>query len=208
MFAIPARRLRPFVAGIIVLGCADATPPTQPMNAPIIGAMPTAMADVIAADLPSTIYACVLSGKGLIYRVNVAGAPDQCSKGDLAFSWVPGGVPGATGPQGPQGVPGPQGLPGAQGPGGPMTGVTFHSESVTLPADGRWRSTCEAGKSTVTFGWEIPVGSSTAQASEIKGARPALITGGQVVWGFRAAPGTLYVFYWTCANSEPATQAP
>jgi hypothetical protein len=202
--AISARHLRPVVAGIALLGCAEGSPPTQPVDAPIIATVPKAMADVIVADLPATIYACVVSGKGIIYRVNVAGAPDQCAKGDIAFSWVPGGVPGERGPEGPQG---PQGDAGPQGPGGPITGLTFHSEAVTLPSDGRWRATCEAGKSTVTFGWEIPTSTSTAVASQIKGSRPALV-GNQALWGFQAAPGTLYVFYWTCANADAATVAP
>jgi hypothetical protein len=204
VLALSARHFRPVVAAIALLGCAEGSPPTQPNDAPVIATMPKEMADVIVADLPSTIYACVVSGKGLIYRIKVPGGPTECAKGDIAFSWVPGGVPGPEGPRGPEG---PQGIQGVQGPGGPITGLTFHSEGVTLPADGRWRATCEAGKSVVTFGWEIPFGTSNAVASQIKGARPALV-GTQVVWGFQAAPGTVYVFYWTCANSEPATQAP
>ena len=204
MVAHSARHARAVLTAVALLGCSEGAPPTEPTNAPIIATMPKEMADVVVSDLPSTIYACVIAGKGLIYRIKVEGAPTECAKGDIPFSWVPGGVPGPEGPQGPQG---PQGIQGPQGPGGPITGLTFHSEAVTLPADGRWRATCEAGKSVVSFGWEIPPLTSTAFASQIKAARPS-INGTQVVWGFVAAPGTLYVFYWTCANSEPYTIAP
>lgn len=201
MVAHSARYARAVIASVVLLGCSEGAPPTQPVNAPIIATMPKEMADVVTADLPSTIYACAISGKGIIYRINVPGAPDECAKGDIAFSWVPGGVQGPEGPQGPQG---PQGIQGPQGPGGPITGLTFHSVALALPEDGRFRATCETGKSVVSFGWEIPTQTSTAQASQIKAVRP-FISGTQVLWLFAAAPGTVYAFYWTCANSEAYT---
>ena len=201
-----ARALRPAIAATALLACAEGAPPTQPVDVTPLATIPKGSADVIVADLPSTIDACLIAGKGLIYRIKTQGAPDECAKNDIAFSWVAAGVPGPQGPMGPQG---PQGSPGAQGPAGAalLTGSTFHSQGVTLPADGRFLTSCPAGKSVVNFGWDIPFGTSTAQASQIRGVRPAF-NGTQITWGFVAAPGTLYQFYWTCANAEPAALAP
>jgi hypothetical protein len=205
MASFPAHSARALVAAALLLACADARP-TQPGTRATAepwgssGASPDVVSET--TGLPSTIYACYIPGKGLIYRIKTEGAPDECAGHDIEFSWANQGIPGPQGPAGPQG---PQGEEGPPGPAGSvaLSGLTFHSEGVTLPSDGRFRADCPAGKSVVNFGWEIPLGS-TAAASQIKRNRPAS-DGSAVFWIFQAAPGTFYVFYWTCANADLVT---
>ena len=171
-------------AVLVMIACSEGSQPTQPSarvaDARVSATRPTA--DVVGtADLPSTITACYVAKKGTIYRIKTADTANECDKGDIEFSWE------------------------AQ-PVRAIAGLTFHSEGLVLPADGRHTVQCPEGQSVINFGWEIPGGTSTAQASELRGVRPALI-GGRVAWGIQAAPGTRYALYWTCAPADPVVAA-
>ena len=138
---------------------------------------------VTTESTPTTFYACYVPGKGTLYRIKTSDTPSACEKKDVEFSWTTD-------------------LGSA-----PIRGIEFNSAAVTLPSDGRYIAQCPEGKSMMNFGWEIPSGTSTASASQIRANRPALISG-RVAWGFVAAPGTTYVFYWNCADADPVTHAP
>jgi len=164
------------------MACADATQPTQPRENRAISPASRGATDVILTTdvAPSTYYACYVPSKGTLYRIKTSDTPAECEKKDVEFSWS-------------------SDLGAA-----PIKGIEFHSAGVTLPADGRYIAQCAEGKSIMNFGWEIPSSTSTATASQIRSNRPALISG-RVGWGFVAAPGTVYVFYWNCADAAPAT---
>ena len=193
--------LRPAVTGLVLLGCSDGSPPTQPDDAEgrRSASPPRVSADVVPASGTATIYACYIVGKGIVYRIKVHGAPNECAKNDVEFT-IDQGVPGPEGPRGPEG---PQGTVGPQGAAGPIDGVSHHAANVTLPADRQFRATCPAGKSVLNFGWEIPSGS-TASPTQIWRNRPA-ITATQTEWLFGAATGTVYNFFWTCAFANSPT---
>jgi hypothetical protein len=163
------------------MACAEATP-TQPRENRAMSPASKAATDVILTTdaIPSTFYACYVPSKGTLYRIKTSDTQSECDKKDVEFSWT--GDLGAA----------------------PIKGIEFHSAAVTLASDGRYIAQCPEGKSMMNFGWEIPSGASTANASQIRANRPALISG-RVAWGFVAAPGTLYVFYWNCADADPAT---
>ena len=88
-----------------------------------------------AVVVPGVMYACYVPASGVVYRIRIDDAPNECrSARHVEFSWNaqgPAGADGAPGPQGPagaNGAPGPQGpagpagadgAPGAQGPAGP-----------------------------------------------------------------------------------------
>ena len=171
-------------AVLVMIACSEGSQPTQPAARLAEVRVPVARpsADVVgAADLPSTITACYVAKKGSIYRIKTADTANECDKGDVEFSWE------------------------AQ-PVRAVAGLTFHSEGIVLPASGRYTVECPTGQSVINFGWEIPAGTSTAQASELRGVRPALIQG-RVAWGIQAAAGTRYALYWTCAPADPVVMA-
>jgi hypothetical protein len=207
VFSSPARMSRAIVTGAALVACADGAPPTQPLSrsTAAAAASPKAAPDVTTDALPSVIYACYTPKKGSIYRIKTGDTAAECDKQDIEFSWSDQGVPGPQGPTGPQG---PQGEPGPKGPAGSgaIAGLTFISAQVTLPATGRYNALCATGKSLVNFGYE-PTSQSAATTATIIGNRP-VFGFGQVGWGFRAAPGTEWVFYWTCADADPAVAAP
>lgn len=165
------------------MACADASQPTQPQSR-TKSAGARASTDVILTSdpAPSTYYACYVPSKGTLYRIKTSDTPSECDKKDVEFSWTTD-------------------LGAA-----PIKGIVFNSASVILPEDGRYIAQCPEGKSMLNFGWEIPSGTSLANASEIRGNRPALING-RVAWGFVAKPGTQYVFYWNCADADAVTHA-
>jgi hypothetical protein len=115
-----------------------------------------------------------------MYRIKTSDTLAECDKKDIQFSWTDHGS-------------------------GPISGVIFASDAATIPSDGRYRAVCPAGKSVMNFGWEIP-SNSTASSTQIRGNRPTL-NSGQALWVFIAAPGTGYVFYWTCADADEVTSA-
>ena len=199
MRSFTGRVLRPLLSALVVLGCAEGTPPTQPteFERGRVVTPPRVSADVAPTSGTGTIYACFIIGKGIVYRIKVEGAPDECAKNDVAFT-IDQGVPGPEGPTGPQG---PQGEVGPQGPGGPITGMTYYAAGVTLPSTGQFTATCPAGKSVLHFGWDIPAGS-TASPTQIWRSRPSIGVG-QMLWLFGAAAGTQYSFFWTCVNADP-----
>jgi hypothetical protein len=165
-----------------MIACSEGSQPTQPSaratERGVSAARPNA--DVAATDLPSTITACYVAKKGTIYRIKTPDTPAECVKGDIEFSWEAAPVRA-------------------------IAGMTFYGQGVTIPEDGRYVVFCPAGYAAINFGWEIPI-NSTAQASQIKGVRPAL-SQGRVGWGIQAAAGTQYVLYWTCAPAEPGVLA-
>jgi hypothetical protein len=167
------------------MACADAAPPTQPHENRAKSAGARAATDVIltTASTPTTYYACYVPDKGTLYRIKTSDTPSACDKKDVEFSWTTD-------------------LGAA-----PIKGIEFNSAGVTLPSDGRFIAQCPVGKTMLNFGWEIPSGTSTASASEIRANRPAFING-RVAWGFVAKPGTVYAFYWNCADADPVTLAP
>jgi hypothetical protein len=183
MLTTPRSLASTLLAAATLFACAESDPPTQPVaRVPGPGGVTAPTADVATtAELPSTISACYVPGKGSIYRIKTADTPSVCNKKDVEFSWVDRPVRA-------------------------VAGLTFHSEAITIPADGRFLSGCPAGESVINFGWEIPI-NSTAQASQIKAVRPRT-NGGQIGWGIQATPGTAYVLYWTCAPADPLTLAP
>ena len=197
----PQRVLRPLLSALVVLGCAEGAPPTQPSGGAegVLAAAPRASSELTPTAGTGMIYACFIVGKGIVYRIKVAGTPDECAKNDVQFT-IDQGVPGPEGPEGPQG---PQGEVGPRGPGGPVSGMTYHTAAVTLPASGQFSATCPAGKSVFHFGWDIPPGS-TASPIQISRSRPSIGVG-QMLWLFAAAPGTQYNFFWTCVFAEPYT---
>lgn len=136
---------------------------------------------ILTTEVSSILYACYVPSKGTLYRIKTSDTPSECDKKDVEFSWT-------------------SDLGAA-----PIKGMEFHAAEVTLPSDGRYIAHCPEGKSMMNFGWEIP-NTSTATASQIRGNRPALISG-HVGWGFVAAPGTVYVFYWNCADAGTVTNA-
>jgi hypothetical protein len=139
-----------------------------------------ASGDVATAALPTVIYACYVVDKGSIYRIKAEGTPTECEKKDVEFSWTD---PGSTA--------------------GLITGLTFHSAAVTVPAIGRVNFGCEEGQSIINFGYEPAAGNTTQPSS----SRPTFTTVG-IRWAFFAAVGTQWSFYWTCANAAPAVLAP
>ena len=164
------------------MACADAAQPTQPRESRAMSPARKAATDVIPTteEASSTFYACYVPSKGTLYRIKTSDTPSECEKKDIEFSWT-------------------SDLGAA-----PIKGIEFHSAGVVLPSDGRYIAQCAEGKSIMNFGWEIPFGTSTATASQIRANRPAFISG-RVAWGFVAEPGTRYAFYWNCVDAGTAT---
>lgn len=177
-------RIRALAGAALLLACADgASTPTQQLSARSTTLAPSARSADLAVTpqaTPNVIYACYVPDKGTMYRIKTADTMSACDKKDVEMSWQDQGT-------------------------GNITGIVFASAAVTLPSDGRYLATCPAGKSVMNFGWEIPP-NSTANASQIVGNRPA-VGAGQLTWGFHAAAGTNYVFYWNCADADPYTLA-
>ena len=183
MSVISARATRAAGMAFIVLGCSESTPPTQPVNR-----TPDARAgvtrptgDVAPTTTSSTVlYACYVPDKGAIYRIKTADTPAQCEKKDVEFSWTDAGSSA-----------------------GLINGLTLHSASATLPADGRYFADCPAGQSIVNFGYQVPAGQ---PATTVFGSRPA-INGTHISWGFQGVAGSVWTFYWTCADAAAASVA-
>ena len=207
MPGVSSRAMRAVASAAILLACADAERPTQPVRdrAESDGsAAPVADVAANVTALPSVIYACFIPGNGTIYRIKTSGTKDQCDKKHIEFSWTDQGAPG---PEGPPGPAGPQGEQGPPGPAGPLAGLELHGASaVTLPADGRFRAQCAPGKSVIAFGYTVPGNQLVSNIATIASSRPS-INGPQIDWGFQAAPGTTWNFSWTCANAEAAVVA-
>jgi hypothetical protein len=183
MFPLAARFTRAAITSVVLVACADSTPPTQPASVasasqPTRPTMPAVLSDVGVAATPTTLYACYTPGKGSMYRIKTADTPAECEKKDIQFSWT-------------------------DSPSRAIAGVVFASASATLPADGRYFPACPDGKSVLNFGPEITV-NSTGTTAQILSNRPTL-SGGKIGWVFRAAAGTTWVFYWTCADVETVT---
>ena len=176
--------VRTLAGAALILACADgASTPTQQVSARSTGLAPSTRSADLGVTPQATvnlIYACYVPDKGTMYRIKTADTQSECAKKDVEMSWQDQGT-------------------------GNIAGIVFASASVTLPSDGRYIATCPAGKSVMNFGWEIP-SNSTATASQILGNRPAVGVG-QLNWGFHAAGGTQYVFYWSCADADPYTLA-
>ena len=175
--------VRAGLAVLAMIACSESGQPTQPSARVPEGRVSATRpsADVVAtADLPSTITACYVPKKGTIYRIKTADTLQECEKSDIQFSWQAAPVRA-------------------------IAGMTFYGQAVTIPSDGRYTVFCPEGNAAINFGWEIPI-TSTAQASQLRGVRPAL-SAGRVGWGIQAAAGTQYVLYWTCAPAEPGVSA-
>ena len=180
---VATRFTRALATALIVLGCSESTPPTQPVNrtSDVRVGLTRPSGDVTPATVSTTVfYACYVPDKGAVYRIKTADTPAQCEKKDVEFSWTDAGSSA-----------------------GLINGLTLHSQNVTLPSDGRFFATCPAGQSVVNFGSEIPAGQS---ATAVFGSRPA-INGSQIFWGFHGVASAVWNFYWTCADAAAATIA-
>ena len=181
--AVAARVTRSVAATLIVLGCSESTPPTQPVNraADVRVGVPRSSGDVTTATVSTTVlYACYVPDKGTVYRIKTADTPAECEKKDVQFSWSDAGTSA-----------------------GLINGLTLHSETATLPGAGRFFAGCPTGQSVVNFGYELPAGQSL---TVVYGSRPA-INGNQINWAFHGVPGATWSFYWTCADASAASVA-
>ena len=180
----PSTRVGRFVLGsALLVACSDGARTTEPTRGRAFSSGERARsADVITATTitPTTLYACYVPDKGTMYRIKTSDTPADCDKKDVQFSWTDHGS-------------------------GPISGLIFASAVVTMPVSGRYFASCPTGKSVISFGYEIPVGS-TATTSQIRGNRPTLANG-QALWVFVATTGTDYVFYWTCGDADTPTAA-
>lgn len=163
---------------------------------PTLAAACAALALLISAAPAGaqTLSACYVPKSGTVYMIKQTGTPTAClSKQHVEFSWS------TTGAQGPQGPVGPAGPQGPQGPAGPLSGLEFHSQSVTLVPSGSanygiFFATCSTPtKSVMNFGYQ-PGSGGTIFAS-----RPAL-SGQTVRWAFQAEANSTWAFYWTCVD--------
>jgi hypothetical protein len=182
LFTLTTRAARTGLTAIVLLGCSEGAPPTQPADrAPATPAVRvpamTSSADIGTSALATTtLYACYIPGKGLVYRIKTDGTPTECAKSDVQFSWTD---------------------PGANA--GLITGLTFHSANLAVPEIGRLNFGCSDGQSLINFGYEAAPGNNT----QPRGSRPTFTTLG-IRWQFTATVGTEWNFYWTCANAAPA----
>jgi hypothetical protein len=127
-----------------------------------------------------SITACYVPASGTVYVIGLPGAPGRChSDAHVEFSWSATPV---------------------------IDGLSFHFGGGPLPASGQFRAVCASGKTLINFGWEptpFPLaGALAGDVTQIRKDRPA-ISGQYVGWLFEGEPGTGWLFYWSCANSNP-----
>ena len=178
----------PFVplVALLVPACEKVAPPPTALQTPMAD-VSQATPQPTTAITPSTLFACYISGSGVVYRIQTPGAPDAChSSVHVQFSW------NEQGPAGPAGPPGPPGPPGPTGP-----AATTNVQYISAQAEGVVRAFCPAGTKVTGGGGssESTVGGAANQG-KLHQSFPISDATGAIAFGTTAIG-------WQVASSDP-----